>query len=111
MNKKYREVFSADDFKNASNNIDDTSEHLSKGYRRSEEFIAREEAKQNRVRSQKKNTQQKSPIYNGDQPNQINIPHNQNRVSAPEKREDYIWQIPLGLLILFALAAWIAGNL
>jgi predicted component of type VI protein secretion system len=106
MKKTYTSIFTADDFKNAANNIDDNSEHLPNGMRRSEELIAREEAAQNRARNKKKVKPVQTSEYSGDQPANIRIPHNRNRVSSSEQREDYIWIIPLAMVIFFLVFVW-----
>lgn len=45
-----------------------------------------------------------------DTPSEVEIPHNQNRTSASEIREDYIWQIPLGMFVVFTIVIFLATH-
>jgi len=102
--------------------IDDHSNILPRGYRRSEEYIA-ERVKQERKKRDRQNASfenkraktierqnSHSDLNEFGRNADVKIPHNQNRASASEIREDYIWKIPLVLVVLFIIGIYILTN-
>lgn len=103
--------------------IDDYSKFLPRGYRRSEKYTAAREARERAEREKEKSRKAKertetiqrqqaySDLNEFGSNTDIDIPHNQNRASASEIREDYIWQIPLILLVVFLVGIYIVTHL
>jgi len=98
--------------------IDDTSKILPSGKRRSEEWIKAHEEKEQEKREllvaeygkQERETSKRqrgySDEYFGNNSN-YEIPYNQNRAGS---FKNYIWQIPLGIIIFFLLGIYIITH-
>lgn len=103
--------------------VDDHSEFLPRGYRRSEKWIAARVARERKEREDRKARFEKERTENIERQNSysdlnefgsnpdFDIPHNQDRASASEIREDYIWQIPLGIVVFFLAGVYILTHL
>ena len=102
--------------------VDDRSEFLPRGHRRSEKWISKRQAQERKERVTLKEQIQRaraeeverqhsySDSYQYGRDSDTYIPHNQNRLSASESREDYIWQILLGMVIVFLLVVFVLTH-
>ena len=102
--------------------VDDSSEFLPRGKRRSEKWINERQAQERNEREtlkkqirraraeevERQHSYSDSREYGRD--TDTDIPHNQNRLSASESREDYIWQILLGMVIVFLLVVYVLTH-
>lgn len=103
--------------------VDDNSDFLPRGYRRSEKWIAAREARERKERkdrnarfeNERAETIERQKTYSDlnefGSNSDFDIPHNQNRAAASEIREDYIWKIPLGIVVFFLAGVYILTHL